>query len=172
MLNDRVSAGAEILYSARGMSYRQKNNSVLIIGGNGAEQAFNYFVYKIDYVELPLTINYNVLSPSSNNWLTGYVGLAPALAVSKNVTMNYAQPNAGPWQGQKDESASLSDVNSFNANALAGIQYGAVPAYLGFYMDLRASYTLLPVFSRDKDASGDNMNTKMCTLSLGVGIKF
>ena len=172
MLKERVSLGAEILYVGRGTGYRRKNNNVLIIGGNGSQDAYDYFRYKIDYIELPFTINYNVLDPSSDDWLTGYGGLAPAIAVSKGVSLTNAQPNAGPWKGQPNQSAELTGVRTFNASAVAGIQYGSVPAFLGYYVDIRATYALLPVFTADQDVNGDNLNTRMLALTFGIGLKF
>ncbi|ACU03746.1 porin family protein [Pedobacter heparinus] len=172
MVGERFSVGAEVLYNARGMAYRQKNNSVIMIGQNGAEQAYNYFKYKVDYLELPLTAGYNVLPVASDNWLTGYVGLAPAIAINKAVKLDYPKPNAGPWEGQADKSGNLDGVRTFNTSMLAGIQFGGVPSFVGAYADLRASYTLFPVFTENNSLSGNNLNTRMLSFSFGIGLKF
>lgn len=172
MVTERFSVGAEVLYNSRGMAYRQKNNNVMMIGRDGAEQAYNFFKYKIDYLELPLTANYNVLDVASDNWLTGYLGLAPAVAVSKKVKLDYPKVNAGPGEEEPDQQSELNNVRSFNTSVLAGIQFGSVPSFMGWYVDLRSSYTLLPVFNGDINLNGDNLNTRMFTFSLGMGVKF
>lgn len=172
MVKERLSVGAELLYNSRGMAYRQQNNGVLMIGNGGQEQAYNYFKYKIDYLELPLTANFNVLNVASDNWLTGYVGIAPAVALHKSVKLDYPEVNAGPWSGEPDQSGDLENVRSFNTSVLTGIQFGGVPSHMGGYMDLRASYTLLPVFNVKQDVNADNLNTRMFSFSVGIGVKF
>lgn len=172
MVKERFSVGAEVLYNSRGMAYKRENNSVLVLGRDGVEQAYSYFKYNIDYLEMPLTASYNVLAVASDNWLTGYAGLAPAIVVRKGVKLDHPKANAGPWEGEPDQSAELSNVRAFNASLLAGIQFGGVPSFVGAFADLRASYTLLPVFDRDRSITGDNLNTRMLSFSLGLGIKF
>lgn len=172
MITDRFSVGAEVLYNARGMAYRQENSGVITIGTTGKpEQSYNYFKYKIDYVELPLTAGYNVLDVASNSWLMGYVGLAPAIAVKKEAMFDNAN-GLGPLAGKADASGELDHVRGFNTSILAGIQYGAVPGAVGTYIDFRASYTMLPVFTESKNTRAENLRTQMLTVSLGLGIKF
>lgn len=172
MVTERFSLGAEILYNSRGMAYRRENNSVLVIGKNGVEQAYTYFKYNIDYLELPITASYNVLAVASDNWLTGYAGLAPGIVMHKRVRLDHPEANAGPWEGASDQSRELTNVRPFNASLLAGVQFGGVPSFVGAFADLRASYTLLPVFDSDRNSNGDNLETRMLSFSLGLGIKF
>lgn len=172
MLTERFSVGAEILYNSRGMAYRRENNNVLMIGRDGVEQVYSYFKYNIDYLELPLTASYNVLAVASDNWLTGYAGLAPAITVNKGVKLDHPEVNAGPSDGEPDQYGKLAGVRPFNTSLLAGVQFGSVPSFIGVFADLRANYTLLPVFSGDSNVDGDNMDTGMLSFSLGLGIKF
>lgn len=172
MITERFSLGAEILYNSRGMAYRQENNNVLMIGRGGAEQGYTYFKYNIDYLEFPLTASYNVFAIASDNWLTGYAGLAPAITVGKGTELDHPKVNAGPSNGASDQYGKLTGVRPFNTSLLAGIQFGSVPSFVGVFADLRASYTLLPVFSDDGNVDGDNLETRMLSFSLGLGIKF
>lgn len=164
--------GTEILYNTRGMAYRQANDNVVMIRNNKAEQAYNYFKYKIEYIEVPLTAHYNFLPPVHDNWLTFYAGVAPAVAVSKQVKFDYPEINAGPGKEPDDESADLQGVKSFNTSLLGGLQFGSRPSVIGYFIDLRTSYTLLPTFNAKTDVNGDNLNTKMLSFSLGLGLKF
>jgi hypothetical protein len=154
------------------MAYRQENNSVIMIGQNGNEQAYNYFKYKLEYMELPLTVNYNVSPLAQDNWTSFYIGLAPAVAVSTTTKLVFPTITAGPGNGRPDQSAEISGVRKFNTSLLGGLQVGGRPSLIGFYGDLRASYTLLPVFDEKVDGNNDNLDTKMLTFTIGLGLKF
>lgn len=171
-LNKHISFGAEILYNTRGMAYRQQNNNVIMIGQHGNETAYNYFKYRIEYIELPITVHFNFLPPVQDNWLTFYVGIAPAIAVSESVKFDYPQVTMGPGKEPDDINGTLSGVKAFNASLLSGLQFGSRPSVMGWFVDLRGSYALMPVFDDKIDGNGDNLDTQMLTFSLGFGLKF
>ncbi|WP_353136292.1 porin family protein [Pseudopedobacter sp.] len=167
---DRFILGTEVLYNARGMAYRKENNSVLIIGDNGTEQAYTYFKYNIDYLELPLKAGYT-LSSSGSSMI--YAGLAPAIAVHAMNATRYPKANAGPGSSPSDVTKDLKDVRTFNSSIITGLSLGGRNRSGALiYADLRFSYTLLPVFTRDRNSNGENLSTRMITGSFGAGIKF
>lgn len=167
----RLSVGAEVLYNARGMAYREENYDVVIIGDDGEEQAYNYFIFNVDYIELPVTVNFNVLPLDSRTWLKVYGGIARAAAVHKKTKLKY--PDVSGYDAPDDRKEQLQDVRTFNTSVIGGFKIGGKKgrSILPFG-DLRGSYMLSPVFNRDKAASGGNLNTRMVSLSLGLGLQF
>ena len=174
MLSNRISIGAEVLYNSRGMGYRERNDNVVIYDNEGYEQqAYNYFNYNIDYLEFPLTVNYNFASASSRLFFAGYAGIAPAVAINYITKVTYVESIDASGRKANNEKSTLSNVNHFNNSLLAGIKIGGIntrrPA---FFFDFRTSYTLLPVFNKSSADNGNNLDTQMLTFSLGLGMKF
>lgn len=169
--NGSFSIGGELTYSAKGMSYREKNNDVMVVGEEGTEQAYNYFNYQIDYIELPLIVNYRFYT-SSAIWLKGYAGLAKSIAVRKKTVLDFAESNVGPDDSQPSKKADLKDVRSLNGTIMAGFKLGENKEKYGFYADLRGAYTINPVFNKKFGEQGNHLDTHMTTFSLGIGFKF
>lgn len=174
-ITPRLSVGAELLYSARGMSYAEENYDVVTVNDNGEEeQAYNYFNFIIDYMELPLTVNYNVLSADSKAWLKVYGGVARAAAVRKKTKLSY--PDVKGYDAPDNVKEELLHVRTFNTSVIGGLKVGGKRAInksrISPYGDLRGSYMLSPVFNRSEAANGGNLDTRMFTLSLSLGIQF
>ncbi|TKC05023.1 outer membrane beta-barrel protein [Pedobacter frigoris] len=170
----RVTVGAEILYNSRGMAYREKNYDVVIIDEDGNEQqAYNDFNYNIDYIEFPLTVNYLFNELSSNVWFAGYAGIAPAVAVNYITKLRYEKSPDGGNRRNYNEKTTLEHVNHFNNSLLAGVKVGENnTGRTSVFADFRTSYTLLPVFNRSSADNGNNLDTRMLTFSIGLGVKF
>lgn len=170
-ISPRFSLGAEVLYNARGMSYREENYDVVIIGDEGEEQAYNYFNFNVDYIELPIIVNFNVLSLDSKTWLKVYGGIARAAAVHKKTKLKY--PDVKGYDAPDNVKTQLQHVRTFNTSVIGGLKVGGkkgksiIP-----FGDLRGSYMLSPVFNRSKAANGGNLDTRMFSLSLGLGVQF
>lgn len=173
-LTDRLTLGAELLFNSRGMVYREKNNYVIIVNDEGDEQqAYNNFNYNIDYVELPILISYNFKPSAYRLFLSAYTGLAPAITVNSKTKLRYEDGIDGDGGRGRNETLPLRYVNHFNNNLLAGIKVGDnTPFKINLYGDFRLSYTLLPVFNRSVSDQGDNLDTRMFTCSVSVGIRF
>ncbi|WP_214227750.1 porin family protein [Pedobacter sp. B4-66] len=173
-LTERISLTTELLFNSRGMVYKEKNNSVTIIDEEGEEQqAYNNFNFNIDYVELPIVINYNFKPSSFRIFLAAYAGLAPGIAVNSKTKLHYDEGVDGNGREAKNEILPLKNVKHFNNSLLAGVKLGDnSPRKINFYADFRLSYTLLPVFSRTVSDNGSNLDTRMLTGSVGVGVKF
>jgi hypothetical protein len=170
-IGPRLSIGAEVLYNARGMSYQEENDDVVIIGDDGEEQAYNYFNFNVDYIELPVTVNFNVLPLDSKTWLKVYGGIARAAAVHKKTKLKY--PDVRGYDAPDDVKEQLQYVRTFNTSVIGGLKVGGKKgkSILPFG-DLRGSYMLSPVFNRNKAADGGNLDTRMFSLSLGLGLQF
>lgn len=173
-ISRRWTIGAELLFNSRGMAYREKNYDVIIVDENGyEEQAYNDFNYNIDYFELPLTINYSFNAASSNVWIAGYAGMAPGFVVNSITKLRYEKPDYGGGRRARDEKSTLNDVNHFNNSLLLGLKVGDNKSRgVSMFGDFRASYAMLPVFSRSSADNGNNLDTKMLTFSVSLGLKF
>jgi hypothetical protein len=168
-MSQRFSFGIELLYNSRGMNYTQENERVIIETETGeTKKAYNHFTYQFDYLELPLTVNYNFKPETSNKTIIAYAGIAPSLAVNKKTKLSY--PKSDPdHRNQKED---LLYVNSFMKSILAGVQFGESYAERDLYIDLRGGYTLSRVFNRPLDDAAQNLDTRMLTFTVSFGIKF
>lgn len=165
------SLGTEILFSSRGMAYKEKNNYVVILNEDGRNTASNRFTYVIDYLEVPVTINFNFNEQSSSIRLVGYVGIAPSMAINTRTKLKYADGVDGDGYRAANENNKLNGVRLYNNNLLAGFQVGENSAKkLGGYLDLRASHTLRPIF-QGSSRRIDSDNTNIVTLSIAAGIR-
>lgn len=173
-VSERLSVGAEVLFNSRGMAYREKNYDVVIIDSDGNEQqAYNDFNYNIDYVEFPVTLNYNFNDVGDKVWFAGYAGIAPAIKVNAMTKLMYEKSADGSGRRNNNEKTTLSNVNHFNNSLLAGIKVGEVKSKgTAVYGDFRMSYAMLPIFKKKTAENGNNLNTQMLTLSASLGIKF
>jgi len=169
----RISLGAELLYSAKGMAYWEENNGVVFYDEDGNRgQAHNVFYFDIDYVELPITLNVSVLRPEGKVWLKAYGGMARGAAVYKKTKITY--PEVGGYDQPGDAGKKeLQHVRTFNTSVIGGLKVGSNKRKSIFpYGDLRGSYMLQPVFNRKKADTGGNLDTRMFSLSLGLGVQF
>lgn len=174
-ISEHLIVGAEVLFNSRGMAYREKNYDVVIIDEDGNEsQAYNDFNYIIDYAEFPITLNYNFSNPASKTWIAGYAGISPALKLNSITKLRYEKSPDGIGKRNHNEKADLNYVNHFNNSILAGIKIGEARKSKGpsVFGDFRTSYTMLSVFNRSKAENGNNLNTQMLTISVGLGMRF
>jgi hypothetical protein len=170
----RLGIGAELLFNSRGMAYRERNYDVVILDEYGnEEQAYNDFNYNIDYVEVPITINYSFNAASSNVWIAGYAGMAPGFVVNSITKLRYETPEYGGRRRERNEKNPLNNVNNFNNSLLLGIKVGENKTRgTTLFGDFRASYAMRPVFSGSMADSGNNLDTRMLTFSVSLGLKF
>jgi len=166
----KFNFGVELLFNTQGATYVQENEKVQEEDDQGVERnAKNYYNYNIDYLELPLTVNYNFKSELSNTYIIGYAGIAPALAINHKTRLKY--PKKDP--DHHNQKADLPDIKSFNNNIITGVQLGEhYGSMRELYMDLRGTYMLSPVFSRSVNNQGESLYTHMYTFTLAFGIKF
>ena len=161
--------GMELLYNSRGMSYSQKNDRVVIeTEGGQTKNAYNNYEYQLDYLELPLTVNYNFKPESANKYVKGYLGIAPAVALRKKSVLTY--PKSDPEHDK--QKADLSDVRSFTKSIITGVKLGESYAENELYIDFRGSYMPDKVFTQRIDDSGKNLDTHMFTFTFSFGFKF
>jgi len=171
MLTKGFSLGTEFLFSSRGMAYKEENNYVVILNEDGENTASNRYTYSIDYLEIPVTINYNFKDPSSNIRLVGYVGLAPTMSIYNKTQLRYAKGVDGDGYRAANENGTLSNVRLFNNNVLFGFQVGEnSDKRLGGYLDLRGTRTLRPIF-QGSNRINNNPNTNILTFTVAVGIR-
>jgi hypothetical protein len=170
-MTNGFSLGTEFLFSSRGMAYKEKNNYVVILDEDGRNTASNRFTYNIDYLELPVTINYNFKESSSSYRLVGYVGISPTMAINSKTKLRYADGIDGDGYRARNENTTLTNVRLYNNNILAGIQVGENNSKrLGGYLDLRATHTLRPIF-QGRSRGTTTPNTQMLTFTLSAGIR-
>ncbi len=166
----------ELLYTGRGMAYRRENSSVILIGEKGAEKAYNYYKYNINFIQLPLLANL-VVNPTGRNNFKLYGGLAPELVgASKTRVTGYSSSgfSSSPMSPANETSSDtpLEGVRRFNCELLAGFKVDdasnhSIKSSIGF----RGGYTLLPVFTGEQSSAG-NLKTQMLSLSFNIGMLF
>ena len=173
-LKKGFSFEAEALYSSRGMAYRESNQRVIIVDDEGNEEfAYNYYNYNIDYIEIPVMLNYKFQQVGKDTFLSGYLGVAPGTVVSRKTKIRYEEARNGDRSKGRYEISSLNSVNPFNTSLIAGVQLEGKPVNkISLYGDIRCNYTLMPVFDRDINPEGRNLNTRMFTASIGFGVRF
>lgn len=173
-VSKRVSIGAEVLFNARGMAHRERNDFVITYNEDGQEQqTYNYFTYKIDYIEFPLTINYNFADPESRTFVSGYAGIAPAISTHASTKVRYAEFTSGTGRRANNEIEKLEGVNHFNNSLLLGFRVGEHNVRrISPLGDFRMSYTMLPVFKRSQAESGNSLRTGILSCSIGLGLRF
>ena len=159
----------EVLYNSRGMGYSEKIPRLVIRDRDGREKsAYNYFDYKINYLELPLILNYNFSKKTAKTYWQAYAGIAPAVLISSKTKIDYYTES----DTRQDTKSKLHDVRPFNHSFIAGIKSGdGLNTLYEGYVDLRVSYTLSPVFKQALNDTGGNLNTRMYTFTLSVGLK-
>ena len=174
ILSKHFTFGAEALFNARGMAYRQPNYRVVIVDDEGNESfAFNNFNYNIDYVEFPVMIYYGFKPPAYKTLISTYVGLAPATVINRQIKLRYEQGTNGSKSKGRFEKSTLNSVNPFNTSLLAGVQIaGDNSSTINLFGDLMFSHTLRPVFERNLTPEGRNLKTHMVTGSLSFGVRF
>ena len=171
ILTNGFSMGVEFLFSSRGMAYKEKNNYVVILDEEGRNTASNRFTYNIDFLEVPVTINYNFRDESSSFRLVGYVGISPTMSISSKTKLRYADGIDGDGYRAANENAELDNVRLYNNNILAGVQIGENSSKkLGGYLDLRGTRTLRPIF-QGRSNNSSNRNTNILTFTVAVGVK-
>jgi hypothetical protein len=165
------SWGAELLYNQRGSAYRQENGSVVIVTNQGTEKAYNYFKFKINYLELPLTANCNLSTHSKGTInFSIYGGLAPAIVLIRKTSYDsYDSNDNSPVANSTSESGELKDVRPFNISTVAGFEIAGKKEG-SFFFNGRISNTLLPVFQQATSSDGHNMKTRMWSYTLGLGV--
>lgn len=163
--------GAKLLYAGRGAAYREPNHSVVTITDQGTRKTYNYYKFKIDYLEVPLSAKWD-LSANSNGITSFslYGGLAPAFVLSQSTSYHsYSTNSASPIADPTVRNGELKYVRPFNLSTVAGFQI-AGKRKGSFFVDGRFSHTLLPVFKYATTDEGYNLNTAMWTATLGLGI--
>jgi hypothetical protein len=163
------SIGTEVLFSSRGMAYQEENDRIIKTDEDGREvKVYNYYNYKVDYLELPVALKYNFKPEGSRTLLIAYAGIAQAVLISHKAKLSY------PRKDDRDNQQSdLENVHRFNKNLIAGMQIGEKEAFgMDAYFDLRGSYTLSQVFNKPEDSDGNNLHTRMWTIALTFGVKF
>ncbi|MFV0604637.1 MAG: porin family protein [Niabella sp.] len=168
-LNPRsqLSFSTEFLYSAKGSKHRYKNPNVTIIDNEGVTSSgFDTYTYTIDYLEIPVIVQPNFITNNKNYWSV-YAGIAPAYAVNHKRVYRYFDETGYVDNNDREKlQKNLEDIRSFNFFPLAGFKYGETRAFI----DLRASHSFLPVFTKTKNNDGSNLHTRMWTIGLSTGV--
>lgn len=177
-----VSIHPEINFNLRGGSYRLENNSVVYIGGSGDEKAYYYKNYRLNYIETPILISFNISRlfnkeiPDNKLQIHLNTGLAPAFNTGSSLRYNgfRAIPNGTPLADVKEkyevvkfgyaENFVLSYIAEFSIEFQNGQSRN-------MFVNLRLSQTKNNVYNI-KELDGFNMQTKMTTISLNYGLMF
>ncbi|MFD2513144.1 outer membrane beta-barrel protein [Pontibacter locisalis] len=168
------TVGTELLHNGRGGAYRVENSSVAIITNNGAEKAYNYYQYRINYLELPLLAQYNLSSKATSSIaLIVYGGVAPGFPTTEKITYTNYERSGVIDAKQTSQSEDLYNVRGFNLSPTFGfkIRGNDADGPNRVYLDFRFARTVLPVFTIEADGNGNNFKTGMWTASFAVGAR-
>lgn len=179
---DVVSLQPEILYSLRGGSYRRENGSVFHLGGNGDEKAYYYKNYRLNYLEVPILIRFN-LAKLFNPDASGHKlkvhfssGLAPAINVVSGLRYNEftTSPSSTPIADVDDsyKVVAFDYANRVITNAVidVALDFGRSNER-STYVNLRYSKSISDVYNV-RERLGYNMETTLTTITLGFGHSF
>lgn len=169
-ISEELSFGAEFLYNGRGSAYKAKTS--ITSTQNNASQ-YNYFKFKMEYIEFPLKAEYLInKNINSSPIFIMYGGFAPAFIAARTLTYDYFINQPGtPLYQSTNKNSNLDYVRNFNVSYLCGLQIMKEKTdKKNFYIDLRYSKTMLPVFANEEYSDGSNMKTQMWTTSLAIGI--
>ncbi len=168
-LSKRLILGAELLFNSRGMSYRAENSEIPVVIEQGQQKkSYNYLNYNLDYLELPIIVNYNFLPEKSKSMLMGYIGIAPAILANHKRKLKYSHKEPGESNQKQNLPYAKSAIN----NMIAGIKLLEKETFgCDSYIDVRGNFSLSPVFNRTLNDAGKNLGTRMSTFTLAFGIR-
>lgn len=171
-LSKIASIQAEMLYNSKGGRSKKESNEVqyettnTYYGTTTTSSAYNYKVYRVNYIEVPLLANIDL---THGNGFCLQAGIAPSFAISSKLRENAYILNTN------DESAKekwhVSDfpyANRFNASLILG----AAALSDSWYLDLRYTKTLRDTYSIEKLDDVWNMKATMTTFSFSIGVFF
>ncbi|MEO6520215.1 MAG: porin family protein [Mucilaginibacter sp.] len=167
-VSPKFGVAAGLAYSGRGGGYKTEVKGITIRDNdNNDVSANNNYNLKIDYMELPLLLQYNLRNPSSDKAFILYGGIAPAVRVGSAARYVYYPEDVTVTtvDETKVKQYGLNNANVFNLHPILGMQFGPNRDKNDFFIDLRFEYSLLPVFNN----SSPYYNTQMWTGSFGFG---
>jgi hypothetical protein len=168
-LSKHLLLGSELLFNTRGMGYKDENTEISVTIDQGQQKkSNNYLKYNLDYLELPIIVNYNFLPEKSKSMLFGYVGIAPSILINHKRRLKYDVKEVG----ESDQKQNLPYTKSFLNNIVAGVKLLEKESLgLESYIDLRGNYSLSNVFNQTLNTAGKNFETRMYTFTLALGIR-
>lgn len=182
ILTKIVAIHPEINFSLRGGSYRLENNSVVYIGGSGDEKAYYYKNYRLNYIETPILMSFNISrlfnKEIADNKLQIHLnsGLAPAFNTGSSLRYNgfRAISNGTPLADVKEtyEVEKFGYAENFVMSYIAEFSIEFQNGHSqNMFVNLRLSQTKNDVYNIE-ELDGYNMQTKMTTIYLVYGLMF
>ncbi|MFT4204122.1 MAG: porin family protein [Chitinophagaceae bacterium] len=177
-LSARWTIGLEALYNGRGAVYRRYVEGSDFESEDGTvNKGYYYFKYRINNLELPVTLQYRV---TSNDY--GHAGLLLYVGASPNLNLRAKYSESDPDNPNIDiyspsntgKNYPLDHVRKVNYSVLGGLKLltSEMPKN-NFYVDLRFQYDGLSTFNVDYLTNGlHNMGTYNWTGGLYLGYMF
>lgn len=178
-LTNTISLQPELNYNLRGGSYRLENKSVFFLGGADDEKAYFYKNYRLNYLEIPLLVSFNLGNPEADDTRLKVrlsTGLAPAINAGSSLRYNGFRtiPNGSPLSDVKENYRSepfdhAEDfINSYILDLSFDFQNRSEQK---MFVNIRLSKTLTDVYNVER-LDRYNMRTKMTTICLAYGLMF
>jgi len=173
-ISDKLTIATEFLYNGRGGAYHMENPNVYDTDEYGnAVTAYDTYNFQIDYIEVPLLLQYKLSTDHDNATYLLYGGIAPAMVVKSRTNYNYYTGTGNTGNAASaSEKGVLYHVNNWNISPLVGLKIAwnhdapRMP-----FLDIRLEYAASPVFNRS-ESNGYNLQTGMWTLAIGGGLRF
>jgi hypothetical protein len=174
-----VSGGVQL--NSRGGQYKQKNNNVIIFSNEGSENAYYRKVFIVNYLEIPVTLGYNVRNVFDKNYTKQKspvfvsLGIIPAFNIGSKFKENSFSSSSGSGFGNANESFDIIDfdyANSFLVSGLFKVNFVIRQTKEGdFFNEISYSQSFIDVYTQSV-INSDNYKTKMSAISFGFGFRF
>ena len=170
-LSDLWTLSSGLEYVERGGSYRSKNPGIIYtnqFSGAKEDDAYNYLRYRLSYLELPLRLKFDIaklIKPESADRINIFVGPTAMLNLDSKRRYNIFEGSSEvkeTWEVDK-----LPGAQNFVVGINTGVEWraGKLVMYAKYLRNLTALYDT-------SQAGYENFNTRMHSITLGMGFEF
>lgn len=166
-----VSFSSGILYTRRGSTYKTSVPSSYYLSSIGADQSIaiiNYLQYRLDYVEVPFHINFNLFNLFQPNLRNKRLDLSLGLSGLFNVSssLHYNLVESSHVHEERWKSYRIDQVKPIIITANLGLEWrkGRLTAGTQYSHTLTSPY--------DTSKTNESFDLSMSTISLSAGLWF
>jgi hypothetical protein len=173
-ISHSFSLAGELLYNGRGAAYQVENDSVIQYDTDGNQTTtYDTYTFRMDYIEVPLLLQYKLPIHDVTTLYFVYGGLSPAIAVKTKTNDQYYFPGDSPEDVKStSQTANLNYVSGLTVNPVVGFLIrDKEDKRVQLFGDIRFEYSISPVFNR-ASSGGSTLQTNMWTAMLGLGVRF
>ena len=181
-INDYITLGTGVRYIGKGMEYRKKEESII----NTFDQEDNYLrvLFRLDYIEIPLHINFNfnkIFNPKYYNGKPVYVSLGLITGFNMNSDLkanSYTPTNESSYSYFVDVKEEFQTYEFDYAEPIL-FSYAISSRFIineyknyRLWLGLEFNQSLNEVYNSSSIVSDDNYKSKMGSFQLKIMIDF